>query len=94
MQASQLLRNVQPSPAAHTYTFQMTKQEKMALKFALYKGPMSEAAPGAPPPPPIYPVKKVDGRTTARSTRAMQRRQATHYLTVPEIQFMQLTVSI
>ena len=68
----------------------MTKQEKLALKSASNKG-STEPMPGVQPSQPT--TKKVDGKTTARSTRATQRRQATHYLTVPEIQFMQLTVS-
>ena len=70
----------------------MTKQEKMALKSSFNRTLSEPVTPGVQPPQP--PAKKVDGRTTARSTRAMQRRQATHYLTVPEIQFMQLTVRI
>lgn len=63
----------------------------MALKSALNRGPV-EPVPGVNPAQPA--AKRVDGRTTARSTRAMQRRQATHYLTVPEMQFMQLTVCL
>ncbi|KAL5257106.1 hypothetical protein ACHWQZ_G012141 [Mnemiopsis leidyi] len=69
--------------------YRMTKQEKMALKSSFNRTLSEPVTPGVQPPQP--PAKKVDGRTTARSTRAMQRRQATHYLTVPEIQFMQLT---
>lgn len=79
-----------PTGCARTEGFyRMTKQEKMALKSSFNKGAAEPTTPGVQPV--AAPTKKVDGRTTARSTRAMQRRQATHYLTVPEIQFMQLT---
>ena len=62
----------------------MSQQEKMAQYLK---------SVGEPTPAATEPTKKVEGRQTARSTRAMQRRQATHYLDVPDVQFMQLTVS-
>ena len=69
----------------------MTKQEKIALRSGQNKSLTLEPAAAAPDEAPV--VKKVDGKQSARSTRAMQRRQATHYLDVPDLQFQQLSVS-
>jgi len=70
----------------------MSKEEKFKLKLAnLIKGGALEHMAI---PPPAVPGKKVDARATARSTRATQRRQATHYFDIPDVQFLQLTVSL
>ena len=70
----------------------MSKQEKIALKQSFNtNGLPTEHVPDVAAV--VAPAKKSVGRTSARSTRALQRRQATHFLDVPLVQFMQLTVS-
>eukprot|EP00116_Pleurobrachia_bachei_P004107 sb/3464369/ len=76
--------------------YKMTKQEKIALRNGHNKSLLTaENGTGttttAPKEVPVAPVKKVDGKHSARSTRALQRRQATHYLDVPDLQFQQLS---
>ena len=68
----------------------MSKQEKIELKQSFKTSkpltdPVTEVA--------AVPPKKLGSKSSARSTRALQRRQATHFLDVPLVQFMQLTVS-
>ena len=77
----------------------MTKQEKIALRNGHNKSLLTaENGTGTtatvPEDAPVAPVKKVDGKQSARSTRALQRRQATHYLDVPDLQFQQLSVRV
>lgn len=69
------------------YILQISSQEKMAQKLSNLNKAIGDQVTQATPK-----KKKVDGKTSARSHRATQRRQATHYYDIDDVQYLQLSV--